>query len=65
MRTVVAAPHGCISELGGAGVWCVRFLNLRGLSAFVGAAYGSHPAFHAELEQQIIAGAAEQRAQLA
>ena len=41
-----------------------QFLNLRGLSAFVGAAYGSQQAYHAELEQQIIAGAAEQRAQL-
>ncbi|MBP8221782.1 MAG: hypothetical protein KAX58_10115 [Aeromonadaceae bacterium] len=66
LRTVVVAAHGCISELGGAGVRVVgQFLDLSGLSAFVGAAYGSQQAFHAELEQQIIAGAAEQRAQLA
>ena len=61
MRTVVVAAHRCISELGGAGVRVV----LNGLSAFIGAAYGSQQAFHTELEQQIIAGAAEQRAQLA
>jgi len=66
LRTVLVAAHWCITELGGGGVRVVcQFLELSGLSAFVGAAYGSQQAFHAALEQHIVAGAAEQRAQLA
>ncbi len=65
-RTLVMAAHWCIGEVGGAGVRVVcQFLELSGLSAFVGASYGSQQAFQAELEQQIIACAAEQRAALA
>ena len=66
LRQVVVAAHWCISELGGAGVRVVcEFLDLSGLSAFVGASYGSQQAFAVELEELIVACAAEQRATLA
>ena len=66
LRRVVASAHWCISELGGSGVRVVcEFLQLSGLSAFVGASYGSQQAFQARLEEQIVACAAEQRAALA
>jgi hypothetical protein len=65
-RRVVAAAHWCVSELGGSGVRVVcEFLELSGLSAFVGASYGSQQAFEVSLEEQIVACAAEQRAALA
>lgn len=66
LRQVLMAAHWCISELGGAGIRVVdEFLELSGLSAFIGASYGTQQAFQAELEQQIITCANEQRAGLA
>jgi hypothetical protein len=66
LRQVLVAAHWCISELGGAGIRVVdEFLELSGLSAFIGAAYGTQQAFQAELEQQIVTCASEQRAGLA
>jgi hypothetical protein len=66
LRQVLVAAHWCISELGGAGIRVVdEFLELSGLSAFIGASYGTQQAFQAELEQQIVACAGEQRAALA
>jgi len=66
LRQVLVAAHWCISELGGAGIRVVvEFLELSGLSAFIGASYGTQQAFQAELEQQIVTCASEQRASLA
>jgi hypothetical protein len=66
LRQVLVAAHWCISEQGGAGVRVVcDFLELSGLSAFIGASYGTQQAFQAELEQQIVTCASEQRASLA
>jgi DhnA family fructose-bisphosphate aldolase class Ia len=42
-----------------------EFLKLSGLSAFVGASYGTHQALNAALEAAVVAVAREQRAQLA
>jgi hypothetical protein len=66
LRQILVAAHWCITELGGAGIRVVdEFLELSGLSAFIGASYGTQQAFHAELERQILACASEQRAALA
>ncbi len=66
LRQILVAAHWCISEQGGAGVRVVcEFLELSGLSAFIGASYGTQQAFQAELEQQIVTCAEEQRASLA
>ena len=66
LRQVLVAAHWCISEQGGAGVRVVcDFRELSGLSAFIGAAYGTQQAFQAELEQQIVTCASKQRAGLA
>jgi hypothetical protein len=66
LHQVLVAAHWCISELGGAGIRVVdEFLVLSGLSEFIAASYGTQQAFHAQLEEHIIACAREQRTQLA
>lgn len=66
LRRILVAAHWCITELGGAGIRVVdEFLELSGLSDFIAASYGTQQAFHAHLEEHIIACASEQRAQLA
>ena len=63
---MLVAAHGCITELGGGGIRVVdEFIELSGMSAFIGASYGTQQAFHAELERQILACAGAQRAALA
>jgi transcriptional regulator with XRE-family HTH domain len=64
-RTVLAAQFA-ITLRGGAGVRVVcEFLELSGLSAFVGASYGSQQALNAALEAAVVAVAEEQRTALA
>ena len=66
LRQMLMAAHGCITELGGGGIRVVdEFIELSGLSAFIGASYGTQQAFNAELERQILACAGAQRAALA
>lgn len=66
LHGVVMAAHFAITLLGGAGVRVVcQFLELSGLSAFVGASYGSQQALHAALEQAVVAVAQEMRRALA
>jgi hypothetical protein len=66
LRQILVAAHWCITELGGAGIRVVvEFLALSGLSDVIAASYGTQQAFHAQLEQHILACASEQRAQLA
>lgn len=66
LRQILVAAHWCISEQGGAGVRVVcDFLERSGLSAFIGASYGTQQAFQAELEEQIVTCATEQRETLA
>ncbi len=61
----VLAAHFCITLQGGAGIRVVcQFLELSGLSAFVGASYGAHPGLNAALEEAVVAIASEQRAVL-
>lgn len=65
LRMVLAAQFA-ITLRGGAGVRVVcEFLELSGLSAFVGASYGSQQALNAALEAAVVAVAEEQRAALA
>ncbi len=62
----VLAAHFSITLQGGAGVRVVcQFLELSGLSAFVGASYGTHQGLNAALEEALVAVAEEQRAALA
>ncbi|MBK5941488.1 DUF6399 domain-containing protein [Halochromatium roseum] len=66
LRRVQMAAHWSISEQGGAGVRVVcQFLELSGLSVFIGASYGTQQAFQAELERQIVSEATDLRAALA
>ena len=56
------AAHFSITLQGGAGVRVVcQFLELSGLSAFVGASYGTHQGLNAALEEALVAVAHEQR----
>ncbi len=66
LHQVVLAAHFAIAFQGGAGVRVVcQFLELSGLSAFVGAGYGTQQALNAALEGAAVAVAREQRATLA
>ena len=66
LHQVVVAMHVVITLRGGAGVRLVcELLELTGLSAFVGASYGSQQALNADLEEAVVAVACEQRAALA
>lgn len=66
LQQVVAAAHFTITLLGGAGVRIVcQFLELSGLSAFVGTSYGSQQALNVALEQAVVDSACAQRAALA
>jgi hypothetical protein len=60
LRRVQMAAHWSISEQGGAGVRVVcQFLEFSGLSAFIGASYGTQQAFQAELERQVVSEATD------
>ncbi|EIC23677.1 hypothetical protein Thi970DRAFT_00391 [Thiorhodovibrio frisius] len=66
LRRILVAAHWSISEQGGAGVRVVcDFLERSGLSAFIGASYGTQQAFQSELEEQIVTAATELRETLA
>ena len=66
LHRLVLAAHFTITLQGGAGVRVVcQFLELSGLSAFVGASYGIRQGFNAALEEAVVAVAREQRAALA
>ncbi len=66
LHGLVLAAHFTITLQGGAGVRVVcQFLELSGLSAFVGASYGTHQSLNAALEAAVVAVAGEQRAALA
>ncbi|WP_093038689.1 DUF6399 domain-containing protein [Thiocapsa roseopersicina] len=66
LRRILVAAHWSIGEQGGAGVRVVcDFLERSGLSAFIGASYGTQQAFHAGLEEQIVTAATELRGTLA
>lgn len=66
LHRIVLAAHFAIAFEGGAGIRVVcRFLELSGLSAFVGAGYGTQQALNAALEEAAVAVAREQRATLA
>ncbi|HSO81622.1 DUF6399 domain-containing protein [Thiocapsa sp.] len=66
LRRILVAAHWSIGEQGGVGVRVVcDFLERSGLSAFIGASYGTQRAFHAGLEEQIVTAAAELRDTLA
>jgi hypothetical protein len=66
LHQLVLAAHFSITLKGGAGVRVVcEFLELSGLSAFVGAAYGTQYALNVALEEAVGAVAGEQRAALA
>ena len=65
LHPLVLAAHFCITLQGGAGIRVVcQFLELSGLSAFVGASYGAHQGLNAALEEAVVAIASEQRAAL-
>ncbi len=66
LRRMLVAAHWSIGEQGGAGVRVVcDFLERSGLSAFIGASYGTQQAFHAGLEEQIVTAATALRETLA
>ena len=66
LHRLVLAAHFAITLKGGAGVRVVcEFLELSGLSAFVGAAYGTQYALNVALEEAVGAVGREQRAALA
>lgn len=66
LHQLVVAAHFSITLKGGAGVRVVcEFLELSGLSAFVGAAYGTQYALNVALEEAVGAVGREQRAALA
>ena len=66
LHRLVLALHFVITLRAGGGVRLVcECLELSGLSAFVGASYGSQQGLNAALEQAVVAIAAEQRAALA
>jgi hypothetical protein len=65
LRRMVMAAQLVITLRAGAGVRTVcEFLQLSGLSAFVGASYGSQQKLNVALEQAVVAIAEEQRAAL-
>ena len=66
LHQLVLAAHFCITLQGGAEVRVVcQFLELSGLSAFVGASYGAHQGLNVALEEAVVAVAQEQRTALA
>lgn len=66
LQRQVLAAHFVITLLAGAGVRVVcQYLELSGLSAFVGASYGTQQRFTVALEALVVAVAAEQRRTLA
>jgi hypothetical protein len=66
LRRILVAAHWCITEIGGAGIRVVdEFLVLSGLSDVIAASYGTQQAFHAHLEEHILACARKQRTELA
>ena len=66
LHELVLAAHVTITLQGGAGVRVVcQFLELSGLSAFVGTSDGSQQGLNAALEEAVVAVAGEQRAALA
>jgi transposase-like protein len=66
LQRMLLAAQFAITLRGGAGVRVVcEFLQLSGLSAFVGASYGSQQKFNSALEKAVVALAEEQRAALA
>ncbi|MCP4826124.1 MAG: hypothetical protein GY892_18725 [Shimia sp.] len=66
LQHIVLAAQFAITLRGGAGVRVVcEFLELSGLSVFVGASYGSQQALNAALEAAVVAVAGEQRVALA
>ncbi len=66
LQRMVLAAHFAITLRGGAGVRVVcEFLQLSGLSAFVGASYGSQQALNVAMEEAAVAVAEEQRLRLA
>jgi hypothetical protein len=66
LHQLVLAAHFSITLQGGAGIRVVcQFIELSGLSAFVGASYGTHQGLNAALEEALVAVAHEQRAALA
>lgn len=66
LRRILVAAHWSIGEQGGAGVRVVcDFLERSGLSAFIGASYGTQQTFHAGLEEQIVTAATALRETLA
>jgi len=66
LHRLILAIHFVITLRAGGGVRLVsEVLELSGLSAFVGASYGSQQALNAALEQAVVEVAAEQRVALA
>ena len=66
LHQLVVAAHVVITLQGGAEVRLVcQFLELSGLSAFVGARYGTQQALNVALEAAVVATAREQRALMA
>lgn len=66
LHQLVLAAHFSITLQGAAGIRVVcQFLELSGLSAFVGASYGTQQGLNAALEEALVAVADEQRAALA
>jgi len=66
LHQLVMAAHWVITLRAGGGVRLVcEWLELSGLSAYVGASYGSQHLLNARLEAAVVASAAEQRAHLA
>jgi hypothetical protein len=66
LHQLVLAAHFTITLQGGAGIRVVcQFLELSGLSAFVGTSYGAHQGLNVALEEAVVAVEDEQRAALA
>jgi len=66
LHQIVLAAHFTITLQGGAGIRVVcQFLELSGLSAFVGTSYGTQQGLNAALEEAVVAVAGEQRTALA
>jgi transcriptional regulator with XRE-family HTH domain len=66
LRRIVVAAHFAITLRGGAGIRVVcEFLELSGLSAFVGASYGTQQALNVALEAALVTLAEQQRTALA
>jgi len=64
-RRVLAMQFVLTLRAGGGVRWLCECLELSGLSAFVGASYGSQQGLNAALEQAVVAIATEQRAAVA